>query len=407
MIKTKLDTNLAVVQIMWLFLIMRITMVNQNIWMMLELVGCMLCTVYIVANIKYIKKSVLLLVALFACSYMISSLVNRPYNGPYITYVGIIFAWKVIIYFIVPWISIKKRGSKKVVQASWNCLMLYWIPTVITVLIQGRNVLDNANNTYFIGNKFNVTYLNVIMLSLYLYLTREKLEQHSSRMILKLNRNKVGVSIFYGIIIYLAFFMKAYTGLFMILFILILAFLSRVLQFKFNNRWNGFFNFISKPIVMVISTVLSGIVTIMLEAIISLPTVASYLKFIGKTGNIVSRTLIYKNLMDIIFQKPWIGYGYSSAIVSKYFGPNAQNGLAQLIIYIGIVGTVVMLGMVFYCGKCGRKNSTLSAPLLFSIYAFILSATVEITYGTYFFVLLAFYCACGLEKVEERQKVNE
>lgn len=202
--------------------------------------------------------------------------------------------------------------------------------------------------------------------------------------------------------------MKAYTGLFMILFILILAMLSRILQFKFNNRWNGFFNYINKPFVMTVSVILSGIVTIILEAIMNIPTITLYLKLIGKTGNILSRTLIYKNLIDIIAKNLWIGYGYNSAIVSQYFGPNAQNGLAQLIIYIGVFGTALMLVMTFYCGKCGRKNSALSAPILFSIYAFILSATVEITYGGYFFILLAFYSACGWEeKVAEEKRLNE
>lgn len=407
MIKIKLDTNLVAVQIMWLFLLMRITPIEQNIWIVIELMGCMFCTLYVIANIKYIKKNAFLLVALFACLYLISSLVNRPYNGLYITLIGVKFAWKIIIYFTVPWISIKKRGSKKVAYASWNCLMLYWIPTVITVLVQGRNVLDNANNIYFIGNKFNVAYLNAIMLCLYLYLTREENEYQSCRMTLKLNRNKVGIFLFYSIMIFLSFFMKAYTGLFMILFILILALFSRILQFKFYNKWNSFFSFISKPAVMVVSVILSGIVTIILEVLMNLPTVALYLKFIGKTGNIVSRTLIYKNLMNIISQKPWIGYGYSSAIVSKYFGPNAQNGMAQLIIYVGVFGAAIMLAMTYYCSKCGRKNNNLSAPFLFSIYAFILSATVEITYGGIFFVLLAFYSSCGWEeKVTERKRAK-
>lgn len=404
MIKTKVDTNLAVVQIMWLFLLMQITVVNQNIWMVIELAGCVLCTVYVAKNVKYIKKDALLLVTLFACSYLVSSLINRPYNGLYITYMGVKFAWKIIIYFTVPWISIKKRGSKKVAQASWSCLMLYWIPSVITVLVQGRDVVDNANNTYFIGNKFNVAYLNVIMLCLYLYLARENHDHRAHSLTLKIKKKKLMVCLFYIIIIYLAFFMKAYTGLFMILFILILAFFSKTMQFKFNNKWNGFFNFISKPFVIIASVLLSGVVTVALEAIMNIPTVASYLKVIGKTENILSRTLIYKNLIEIISKKLWIGYGYGSAIVSQYFGPNAQNGLAQLIIYIGILGAVLMIAITFYCGKCGQKNSVISAPLLFSIYAFILSATVEITYGGYFFVLLAFYSACGWEEkvIEEK-----
>ena len=161
--------------------------------------------------------------------------------------------------------------------------MLYWIPTVITVVVQGKDVVDNASNVYFIGNKFNVSYLNVIMLCLYLYLTKEKVNRQSSY--LKLNRKKVGILLFYCIILYLAFFMKAYTGLFMILFILILTVLSRTLRFKCSNRWNGFFCFINKPFVMTLAVVLSGVVIFILNTIMNIPIVASYLESIGKIGN--------------------------------------------------------------------------------------------------------------------------
>lgn len=406
--KTEVDINLAAVQIMWLFLLMRITVINQSVWIAIELVGCIVCTAYAAVNIKYIKKRALLLVILFACSYLVSSLVNRPYNGPYITFMGLKFAWKTFIFFTVPWIAIRKRGSTSVAQASWNCLMLYWIPSVISVLIQRQNVMDNANNIYFIGNKFQISYLNVVMLCLYLFLKKGKIDGHRFYFTMKLNKNKVKIFLFCIAIIYLALFMKAYTGLFMILFVLVLEMLSGILQFKFNKRWTGFFSLVNKPFVMVVSVVLSGIITIVLEAIMNTPIIMSFLKLIGKTGNIFSRTLIYKNLIDIISQKPWIGYGYGSAIVSEYFGPNAQNGLAQVVIYTGILGVLLMLAITFYCGKSGRKNSETFAPLLFAVYSFILSATVEITYAGFFFILLAFYSACGWEeKVSKESRLNE
>lgn len=114
-------------------------------------------------------------------------------------------------------------------------------------------------------------------------------------------------------------------------------------------------NFIGKPLIVTISVVASGLVAIILEAIMNIPTIGAYLASIGKTGNILSRTLIYKNLAEIIERKPLIGYGYGSAIVSRYFGPNAQNGLAQVMIYTGILGTFLMLLITFYCCKAGGK----------------------------------------------------
>lgn len=406
--KIKVDIDLAAVQIMWLFLMMKITLVGQSVWMIFELTGCMLCTIYVITNIKYVPRNALMLVIALAMSYLVSTLVNREYNGPWITYTGVEFTWKIILYFTVSWIAIKKRGSNNIAKASWNCLMLYWVPSIITVFAQGRNVIDNANNVYFIGNKFNVAYLNVVMLCLLLFLNNEKKENCSRSFVLKINSKKIGVFLFYAMIVFIDYYMKAYTGLFMILFILILAILSRYLQFRIAKKWSGFLNFISKPLIVTISVVASGLVAIILEAIMNIPTIGAYLASIGKTGNILSRTLIYKNLAEIIERKPLIGYGYGSAIVSKYFGPNAQNGLAQVMIYTGILGTFLMLLITFYCCKAGGKSKgSQSAAFLYAIYAFILSATVEITYGGTFFILLAFYCACGWKKKLSRGDMYE
>lgn len=407
-ISTKIDKNLAIIQIMWLSLLMRITIVNQSIWLVVELVGVILCLTYTFTNLKYFRKKALLLVMLFTAAYLLSSLLNRSYNGRLTTYTGFIFACKVFIYFAVPWIAIGKKGSKRVVQASWNCLMFYWIPSIITVFAQGRNVIDNANDVYFIGNKFNVAYLNVVMLCLLLFLNNERKENCSRSFVLKINSKKIGVFLFYAMIVFIDYYMKAYTGLFMILFILILAILSRYLQFRIAKKWSGFLNFIGKPLIVTISVVASGLVAIILEAIMNIPTIGAYLASIGKTGNILSRTLIYKNLAEIIERKPLIGYGYGSAIVSRYFGPNAQNGLAQVMIYTGILGTFLMLLITFYCCKAGgQSKGSQSAAFLYAIYAFILSATVEITYGGTFFILLAFYCACGWEKRLSRGDIYE
>lgn len=395
----KLDIDYFAVQIMWLVLFLRITAVNEITWLLIELMGCLFCTGYVIKNIKCINRSTLIWGGVLAFSYLISSAVNRQYNGLYVTFSGVIYACKMILYIAVPWISVKKRGSRKITKVSRDCLLLYWVPSVITVLIQGRNVVDNANNIYFIGNKFNVAYLNVILLCFNLYLMRrDNNERQRFVLSLKIRHSSVLNGLFYFLIIYLDLYMKAYTGLFMIIFVLLLSFISRLFKFKINRRWTGFLNFISSPIVLVVSVILSGIVTVALDAIMSLPTIATYLGTIGKTGNILSRTLIYKNLGEIISKKPWIGYGYGTAVVSRYFGPNAQNGLAQVAIQAGIIGVVLMLLITYHCGKMGKNSGGRTAPFLFGVYAFILSATVEITLGGSFLILLAFYCVCGWER---------
>lgn len=208
-----------------------------------------------------------------------------------------------------------------------------------------------------------MAYLNVILLCLNLYLMRQdNNERQWFKLSLKIRRSSVLTGTFYFLIIYLDVYMKAYTGLFMIAFVLLLSFISGAFKFKINKRWTGFLNFISSPIVLVASVILSGIVTIALDTIMSIPTIATYLGTIGKTGNILSRTLIYKNLGKIISKKPWIGHGYGTAVVSRYFGPNAQNGLAQVAIQAGITGVVLMLLITYHCGKMGKDSGGRTAP---------------------------------------------
>lgn len=220
----KLDINYFAVQIMWLALFLRITAVNEITWLLIELMGCLFCTGYVIKNIKCINRSTLIWGGVLAFSYLISSAVNRQYNGLYVTFSGVIYAWKMILYIAVPWISVNKRGSRKIAKVSRDCLLLYWVPSVITVLIQGRNVVDNANNIYFIGNKFNVAYLNVILLCFNLYLMRrDNNERQRFVLSLKIRHSSVLNGLFYFLIIYLDLYMKAYTGLFMIIFVLLLS----------------------------------------------------------------------------------------------------------------------------------------------------------------------------------------
>ncbi len=65
-------------------------------------------------------------------------------------------------------------------------------------------------------------------------------------------------------------------------FVLLLSCISGAFKFKINKQWAGFLNFISSPIVLVVSVILSGIVTIALDAIMSIPTIATYLETIVK-----------------------------------------------------------------------------------------------------------------------------
>ena len=101
-----------------------------------------------------------------------------------------------------------------------------------------------------------------------------------------------------------------------------------------------------------------------------------------------------------------IGNGHNSNIVGSWYmdaygsiAPNAQNGLINIFVQYGLIGTVLFLIMVFYSYKnVSKLYSKKSDWLMYWIYAFAFAGIVEICYGTHLFLLLVIrlaYNYCG------------
>lgn len=189
-------------------------------------------------------------------------------------------------------------------------------------------------------------------------------------------------------------------------FIICLQIFDYLFSFKKpSGKYVGFIKFLKNSITVILAVLGSGTVSITLGMIVSIPQITEFLNNISKWENIYSRVLIYKNLGTIISKKLLIEYGHFSAIVSRYYGPNAQNGVMQILVFEGLVGLLCIMILVFICVKNGNMRDTrLNHIVLFTIYAFVLSSIVEITLAVHFIILLVLYQALARDPEKVRRK---
>ena len=110
-------------------------------------------------------------------------------------------------------------------------------------------------------------------------------------------------------------------------------------------------------------------------------------------------------MFTIIEKRKFFGYGYLSNAVSNVYGwGNPQNGIMDLLVNYGCVGTVafILLCMSVFQGiACTKQVSDKKLEIIYPIVAFIYSMLVcsimEVSFGRYFFLALAIIGAFNME----------
>jgi len=144
---------------------------------------------------------------------------------------------------------------------------------------------------------------------------------------------------------------------------------------------------------------------------------------LGKDMTFTGRTTLWLSIIDVIKERPWLGYGYQafwsgldgpSAPVIRSEGwltPDAHNGFLDLVLQLGLVGLFVFLcGYIFnffYYLKCLRNTSGIEFiwPLPFLIFMILsnLPETSLMRANDFFWVL---YVAIALSRLMPREPVQ-
>lgn len=366
-----------------------------RVWLGMKIFGELICGLYILLNVKKTVTNKMLFVVIYSSTIFFSALINKNsmYAGNFL--IACLYAALVFEIFAVFEIVSSRKSTVNIAKSSLIILFPYWILTFISVILQGSSNFSGTN-AFFVGNKFNAIYLTVLVA----FLLGIVCQKNSKKEI----RFKLGYWIFYVVAIFMALYTTAYTGFAMLLVVLVLYLINNVLvphkvipmSFARLDTW------LLKPFIIIACVILSGVVVIFANAFISIPRVTAFLSAIGKTNTMNSRLIIYTYLKNIIESKPLFGYGYDTSVVTLTYAENAQNGLMKVIIEGGFVGAIVFILVVYSRVKRSKKASyTIKNNwILYWIFAYIISAIIEITYNVQFLSILALYAVQCRENLE-------
>ena len=328
---------------------------------------------YVVSKISYVD---LFLVLYLAC-VLYSSFINR--NSLSFTqtfYSGILYSLLVFEDFCVIKIFARKHNLIEVYKT------MFWLVTAICVVSDVTMFFTPIINGsgYFLGTKFNVSYVHMQMLIFYLLIMDNDKDKYEAEEQKKKEFKGIALYIF---CLAVTLYVGCGTGVFGVVLIGVLYLINK-------------YNLYSHPVVHV-SIILSSIGFLFFHAYVLSNRVVMgiIVNIFHKQPTLTGRTTIYENLVPVLFEKPWWGYGYNSNFEVLYLGigaVNSQNGFIKIIMETGVFSFVFLLLMLLFILKDLRYNKREGNPALLYILVLEALAFVEITIdkGFLFWMMLLY-----------------
>ena len=352
-----------------------------------------ICGIYIIFHYKYVdlKNTLPLIVYLLVIAF--SSWENRESMNLEAVMRHIALMFEIVV---LPEIITKRRSVADMTKIGLYLLIPYWVISVIVSMYIGI-VPYGSGDVYFVGNKFNVAYLCILVIFMY---------GVSNAPNIRFKKTKYILYFLWLVSILTCIRISVFTGVIMLL-IGIIMYINRFV--KLNKKKRKRLNIVKSPIILLLAVILSGVIIIVIAAIFSLPVIADILAAINKTGTIESRLTIYSYLGKIIQNKPLLGHGFNTDIVKVTYAENAQNGLMKIIIENGFIGLVAFFALIWSKIKYSNHGKSFACDWIrIWIISYIFSAIIEITYSYHFvFILEIFYLQCMEElKVKNEKSSN-
>lgn len=237
----------------------------------------------------------------------------------------------------------------------------------IVVFFDGLINYHEDGDGYLVGNKFDVTYYNIYVIVLYALIFP-----------LQVFHNKIKCLVLLLISILLCLRISCMTSMLAYFSLYFLLFLSeRKKRSLCKNKFFLITIFLTSTVLFFFSNyVLSG-------------DVAKFVlvDVLGRDQTLTSRTNIYAMISTVIASSPLWGYGignYYTVCLLIIGAPNAQNGLANLVVEIGYIGmiTFVILQLMLFNNK---SNCLRFFPIIVYVYVFFIISSVEIPFNLHYF----------------------
>ena len=318
----------------------------------------LLIAVYLLLNIDIILMKRYRAVNLLALIYSISALISVYLNGLMSSLALMEFIMRISV---LPFVEVQVEKG----HIRFLCkVMLFWLSFLLLandalmVIMPGRFYGDGISKSFLLGNKFPTAYDHMLLLLLIgiLYGARPVIRRY--------------LPIMFAAVCLICRYVDCNT-----------AVLGTIVFFIIAYSPEGVRKIFSRKITVLTAFVLSALF-IYVDNIFMLPPVKLFITdVLGRDLTLTGRAQIYKILPKVIRAHPWIGYGTSSEIISRYTGAfNAQNGFFDLVIQNGIPSALLFVVLIIALIRTAESKE--AGFILGVLYGYIFMASVEITFGT-------------------------
>lgn len=329
------------------------------------------------------EKTLLFLVVTLCCAYLSSSYFNYQtkivgdISATSSQSLGVLFALRFIcLYILTKYIAIRKNAYL-FLKYIYYIIVGYIILTDLALVFNFK--LNPAEDYYLIGGKFNVSYLHIYGLLLYMLLYKD---------IYKSRKFSFFLIMFSFLVVCVSLFVECTTSITLLVIILFMYVTKR----RFFHYWR-------KASFALLILFLSSTFFFIFTNFVLSQDVADFLISIGKDPTFTGRTDLYEMILPLIPLCPFWGFGCGSAhaVVETLTGfPNTQNGLLEIYFENGILGVLATICIIYIVISDLKKNKYTAYPLLIGVYAFIVISSIEITLGQTF-LGLCFFMRLGNE----------
>lgn len=290
---------------------------------------------------------------------------------PVSIYTGISLGLKIMLLFLFIQYSNVTQRLSLFFKTFWILFCLLLTINDVLMLVNG---LDPNGSGYLLGNKFQVAYMHYWGLLLYIL-------KNSYDKKLKIRKMYYGI----GFCAIISIIVQCTTAL-----------IGSIILFYFLSHWRKPHNLIYNPFFTLACLLICSSFFFIFGNILNNNFVQYILvDILNEDPTLTGRMGIYQSLIGFLSLGSIWGYGLGNShfILAYLFGvANAQNGILDVWIEQGLIGTFLFLYILFILIKHAKKhpNKLFIYPTISLIYTYIFLSSVEITLGINFMLILAF-----------------
>ena len=339
----------------------------NNICILLEIIIIiyLMSKINIIINKKYKKVNILFL--LFVLVSILSTLISKSNIQE-----SIWFFVKISSMFFFMEIVNEKQEWKNILR---NYSFLYLLYAIISIFVDAKfhYLYGKYGLNYLIGNKFAISYSAFMALIFFDTYRENYLEK-------KISAKLYGIIVFV-ISVFISYTTDCNTGI----LCCILYFVLKKINIKRLKS--------SKNVLCV--SIIASIVLIWFRDFILQQKITAFIveNIFNRSLDLSGRIRIYENILNIIFEHPWIGHGYGNSyniLYNRIMAPNTQNALLEWWFNSGICGLSFLLATIASVfNNLKYENTIILKSFIVGIYVFLILGSIEVTIGSAFFVLLA------------------